>query len=125
MKHVVALARRGALLEYLEPARTDNHQYGRALRERLIDGLGKVLTWSDVFNVHEDMRGAYAGAEVIGDAAGVGSCVITPIADEDVVRGGGLVEEDFRRFPRLVPIGLFLTVTIRYFNVVGSRVPGI
>jgi hypothetical protein len=39
------------------------------------------------------MRGADAGAEVIGDAAGVGSRVITPIADEDVVRGGGLCGE--------------------------------
>jgi hypothetical protein len=92
MHHVVVLALRGALPEYVKPARTEHHQDGRALRERPIDGLGKVLTWSDVFNVHEDMRGADAGAEVIGDAAGVGSRVITPIADEDVVRGGGLVE---------------------------------
>jgi len=41
------------------------------------------------------MRGAYSSAEVIGDAAGVGSRVITAIADEDVVRGGGLCEERF------------------------------
>jgi hypothetical protein len=125
VKHVVALARRGALLEYLEPARTDNHQYGRALRERLIDGLGKVLAWSNVFNVHEDTMDAHEGAQVIGNAAGVGSCVVAPIIDEDVVRGGGLFEEDFRRFPRPVPIRLFLTVTIRYFNRFASRVPGI
>jgi hypothetical protein len=93
-------------LEYLEPARTDSHQYRRALRERLIDGLRKVLAWSNVFNVHEDTMDAREGAQVIGDAAGVGSCIVAPIIDEDVVRGGGLFEEDFRRFPRLVPIGL-------------------
>jgi hypothetical protein len=84
------LALRGALLEYLKPARTYDHQYGRAPRERLIDGLGKVLTWSDVFNVHEDTIDAHEGAEVIGNAAGVGSRVVAPITDEDVVRGGSL-----------------------------------
>ena len=95
MNHVVVLALRGALPEYFKPARTENYQDGRALRQRSVDRLGKVLTWLDVFNVHEDMRGADAGAEVIGDAAGVGSRVITAIADEDVVRGGGLCEERF------------------------------
>ena len=91
MNHVVVLALRGALPEYVKPTRTENHQDGRALRERLIDGLGKVLTWLDVFHVHEDMRGADAGAEMIGDAAGAGRRVITPIADENVVRGGAFV----------------------------------
>ena len=93
VNHVVLLARRGAVLEYLNPARTYNHQYCRALRERLIDGLGKVLTWSDVFNVHEDTMDAHEGAKVIGNAASVGSCVVAPIIDEDVVRGGGLSEK--------------------------------
>ncbi len=58
MNDVVVLALRGALPEYVKPARTENHQDGRTLRQRSIDGLGKVLTWVDVFNVHEDMRGA-------------------------------------------------------------------
>jgi hypothetical protein len=86
------LALRGALLEYLNPARTYNDQDGRALRERLIDGLAKVLTRPDVFNVHEDTRDADDRAEVIGNAAGVGSRVVAPITDEDVVRGDGLLE---------------------------------
>ena len=80
-----------ALLEYLEPARAHNHQYGRALREGLIDGLGKVLAWPDVFNVHEDTMDAHNGSEVIGNPAGVGSPIVAPITDEDVVRGGDLV----------------------------------
>ena len=89
---VVLLVLCRALLEYLEPARADNHQYGRALREGLIDGLGKVLAWPDVFNVHEDTMDAHNGSEVIGNPAGVGSGVVAPITDEDVVRGGNLVE---------------------------------
>jgi hypothetical protein len=93
VNHIVLLALRGALLQYLKPARTYNDQYGGALRERLIDGLGKVLTWSDVFNVHEHTMDADEGAKVIGDAAGVGSRIVAPIIDEDVVRGGGLFEE--------------------------------
>ena len=93
VNHVVLLALRGALLEYLEPARTDNYQYDGALRERLIDGLGKVLTRPDVFNVHEDTMDADEGPKVVGNAAGVGRRVVTPIVDEDVLRGGGLVEE--------------------------------
>jgi hypothetical protein len=92
MNHIVLLALRGALLEYLNPARTDNDQDGRAVRQRLIDGLAKVLTWPDVFNVHEDPRDADDRAEVIGNSAGVGSRVVAPITDENVVRGDGLVE---------------------------------
>ena len=92
MDHVVLLVLRRALVEYLEPARAYNHQYRGALREGVINGFGKVLTWPDVFNVHEDTMDAYNGAEVIGDPAGVGSRVVAPITDEDVVRGGDLFE---------------------------------
>ncbi|MEP7309814.1 MAG: hypothetical protein ABJA98_30260 [Acidobacteriota bacterium] len=59
----------------------------------MIDGLGKVLTWPDVLDVHEDAVDADQGAKVIGNAAGIGGRIVAPIIDEDVVRGGGPCEE--------------------------------
>jgi hypothetical protein len=35
---------------------------------------------------------AHNGSEVIGNPPGVGSGVVAPVTDEDVVRGGDLVE---------------------------------
>ena len=87
---IIFLAVRSALPEYLEPARADHDQYDRAPHERLIDGLGKVLTRADVLHIHEDAMDAQECAEAIGNAAGVSSRVVAPIADEDVVRGGRL-----------------------------------
>ena len=87
MNHIVFLTLRRALLKYLEPVRTYDHQDDRASRERVIDRLGKVLTRADVLHIHEDAMGAHERAEAIGNAAGIGGRVVAPIADEDVFRG--------------------------------------
>ena len=86
--YIVLLALRRTVLQYLAPARADDHKHRGGASDSDVNCLREVLTWSDTLDVHEDaILSMSFHSEVIGNAAGVCGRILTPVADKDLGRG--------------------------------------
>jgi hypothetical protein len=86
VEDVVGLPCLGPATQNLGPAWSDYDQRSIARSNGAIECLGEIFARPNVFDIHKQAFTAYDRRKVIGQTSGIRCGVLTPVADEDVVR---------------------------------------